>query len=201
MTVTSFALLHALALRRKADLAALERSTGLDAAAIEGALAPAVADGRAIAARGLYLLAPKGATWLQEQYPEVFSAQRADAQLIAEYARFELINRELKSLITQWQSMNVGGKQVPNAHSDAAYDGRILDRLATLHERAEALLGRMAARLPRLGRYSARLGDALERAENGAHEWVSGIRCDSYHTVWFEMHEDLLRLLGRQREE
>jgi len=24
---------------------------------------------------------------------------------------------------------------------------------------------------------------------------------DSYHTVWFELHEDLLRILGREREE
>lgn len=197
----SFELIHALALRRKADLAALQASTGLSASAIESGLAPAIIDGHVIAARGLYVLAPKGATWLQEHYSEEFSAQRSDAQLIAEYERFEVINRELKSLITQWQGMNVGGRQVPNDHSDAAYDGRILDRLASLHERAETLLARMALRLPRLGRYATRLGAALDRALNGDHEWVSGIRCDSYHTVWFEMHEDLLRLLGRKREE
>lgn len=197
----SFDIVHALALRRKADLAALQASTGLDAASLEAALASAVADGRVIAARSLYVLAPKGANWLQEQYPQAFSAQRGDAEVIEAYERFELINRELKSLITQWQNLSVGGRPVPNDHSDAAYDGRLLDRLATLHERAEALLGRMAARLPRLGRYATRLGEALERAEGGEHEWVSGIRCDSYHTVWFEMHEDLLRLLGRQREE
>lgn len=155
------------------------------------------------------MLAPKGATWLQERYPQEFAGRRADSLLNAEYERFEVINRELKSLITQWQSMSLAGKQVPNDHSDAAHDGRILDRLASLHERAEALLARMAARLPRLGRYATRLGDALDRALNGehggagggAHEWVSGIRCDSYHTVWFEMHEDLLRLLGLKREE
>lgn len=199
--MTSFDVLHSLALRRKADLAALQGSTGLDAASIEAALVPAVADGRAIAARGLYVLAPKGASWLQEHYAEAFAAQRSDAQLALEYERFEVINRELKSLITQWQSLSVGGRQVPNDHSDADYDNRVIDRLATLHERAEVLLGRMAARLPRLSRYATRLGEALDRAENGDVEWVSGVRCDSYHTVWFEMHEDLLRLLGRKREE
>lgn len=199
--MTPFDAVHALALRRKADLAALQASTGLDAATLEAALAPAVADGYVIPARGLYVLAPKGASWLQERYPEAFAEQRADALLKAEYERFEVINRELKSLITQWQSMSVGGKQAPNDHSDAAHDGRILDRLANLHERAEAMLVRTATRLPRLGRYATRLGDALDRALNGEHEWVSGIRCDSYHTVWFEMHEDLLRLLGLKREE
>ncbi len=42
---------------------------------------------------------------------------------------------------------------------------------------------------------------ALERAEGGAIEWVSDARILSYHTVWFELHEDLLRILGRQRSE
>ena len=42
---------------------------------------------------------------------------------------------------------------------------------------------------------------ALERAEDGAVEWVSDAKIASYHTVWFELHEDLLRMLGREREE
>ena len=197
----SFEVLHALALRRKADLDALARSTGFDTAAIEAALAPAVADGRAIAARGLFVLSPAGAAWLEAQYPNAFAAQRADTQLATDYARFEFINRELKALITQWQTLTVGGKQIPNDHSDADYDARLIDTLANLHERAETLLNQMAKRLARLDRYATRLGDALDRAENGESDWVCGVRCDSYHTVWFEMHEDLLRLLGRQRQE
>ena len=32
----------------------------------------------------------------------------------------------------------------------------------------------------------------------GLGEWA---KIDSYHTVWFELHEDLLRMLGREREE
>ena len=197
----SFELLHALALRRKSDAAGLAASTGLDVAAIEAELAPTVADGRVIAARGLYLLAPTGAAWLHAQYADAFAAHRSDAELNAAYAQFEIINRELKSLITAWQTLEIGGKHVTNDHSDSAYDERILDRLAQLHERAERVLGNLAARLPRLARYSPRLSAALDRAEAGAIEWVSGVRCDSYHTVWFELHEDLLRLLDRKREE
>jgi hypothetical protein len=197
----SFDVVHALALRRKADLDALARSTGLDNATIEAALAPAIADGHAIAARGLFVLAPAGAAWLEARYSEAFAAQRADAAFSDGYARFEVINRELKTLITQWQTLSVGGKQIPNDHSDADYDSRLIDRLVGLHERAEMLINQMAEHLPRLARYATRLGEALDRAENGDAEWVSGVRCDSYHTVWFEMHEDLLRLLARKREE
>lgn len=32
-------------------------------------------------------------------------------------------------------------------------------------------------------------------------DYVGGVRCDSYHTVWFELHEDLLRILGATRHE
>ena len=51
----------------------------------------------------------------------------------------------------------------------------------------------------------ASIGDkllaALEKAEDGAIEWVSDAKIESYHTLWFELHEDLLRLMGREREE
>ena len=43
--------------------------------------------------------------------------------------------------------------------------------------------------------------EALEQAEDGNVNAVSDARSESYHTVWFELHEDLLRLTGRQREE
>jgi hypothetical protein len=42
---------------------------------------------------------------------------------------------------------------------------------------------------------------ALEKAEDGATEWVSDAKIESYHTLWFELHEDLLRLMRREREE
>jgi hypothetical protein len=70
-----------------------------------------------------------------------------------------------------------------------------------LHERALTVLGRFAAALPRMAVYRDKLETALEKAEDGAVEWVSDAKLDSYHTVWFELHEDLLRMLGRERVE
>jgi hypothetical protein len=49
--------------------------------------------------------------------------------------------------------------------------------------------------------YRRRLDDAYDKVLAGEHDHVSGARIDSYHTVWFELHEDLLRMLGREREE
>ena len=37
--------------------------------------------------------------------------------------------------------------------------------------------------------------NAGEKAEKGAVAWVSDAKIESYHTVWFELHEDLLRLM------
>jgi hypothetical protein len=93
------------------------------------------------------------------------------------------------------------GGRTPNDHADADYDGAIVDRLGDLHERAEKNLGRFAALESRLDVYRLRLDDAYDKVLSGEHEHISGARIDSYHTVWFELHEDLLRMLGREREE
>ena len=74
-------------------------------------------------------------------------------------------------------------------------------RLGDLHERFEPVLAQLVKGLPRLARYGRALEHALEQAEAGQIEWVSEVRIESYHTVWFELHEDLLRVLGRVREE
>jgi hypothetical protein len=117
------------------------------------------------------------------------------------YERFESLNRELKALITDWQIRPLGATSVPNDHSDPDYDDRILERLCAIHERAEEILAVLSLRLPLVARHTDRLRAAIERAEGGEPEWVSGVRCDSYHTIWFELHEHLLRLLGKSREE
>ena len=97
--------------------------------------------------------------------------------------------------------MNVGGSRVANDHADRNYDMAVIDRLGDLHEQAEGIVARLAQELPRFDYYARGLATALERAEAGACEWVSDARIASYHTLWFELHEDLLRLLGRQRRE
>ncbi len=90
---------------------------------------------------------------------------------------------------------------MPNDHSDEAYDEQILKRLAKLHANAEKVLNALAAVLPRMEIYLQKLEEALEKAEEGDIAWVSDAKTESYHTVWFELHEDLLCLLGEQRKE
>lgn len=55
--------------------------------------------------------------------------------------------------------------------------------------------------LPRMQIYRDKLSKALERAEDGGIERVSDARIERYHTLWFELHEDLLCMMGRTRDE
>ncbi len=198
---STFETLHALALRKKSDAEGVASASGIDRMAVDAALTKAVEAKLAIAARGAFLVLPAGDAALRAEYPVRFVACRDDERFVADYGRFEIVNRELKEVVTAWQTRAVGGAMLPNDHADEAYDSKILDRLASVHEQIEPLLASLANTLPRLSRYCDRLSAALERADAGENEWVSGVRCDSYHTVWFELHEDLLRILGREREE
>jgi hypothetical protein len=161
-----------------------------------------VQDGRAVGAKGTFMVTPAGRAWLDEHYPEAFAEFRSDPEASAAYERFEKINRELLKLFTDWQMMpSAGGERVQNDHSDERYDHAIIDRLGALHERAERNLDRFAELETRLEVYKHRLDEAYDKVLAGEHDYVSGARIDSYHTVWFELHEDLLRMLGREREE
>ncbi len=196
-----FTALHGLAIKKFGAAGAVASVLGTAEEEVAAALAEAAANGEAIAARGAFMATPKGQAALREEYPARFAALRGDAGFLAAYERFEAVNGDLKQLMTEWQVRPVAGEQLPNDHGDADYDARIIDRLGALHERAEPVLAAFASALPRLARYAERLAAALERAEDGAIEFVSGAKVESYHTVWFELHEDLLRILDRARAE
>lgn len=196
-----FLAMHALAIKKFGTAEAVAAVIGETEGDVAPAIEAAVGAGEAISGKGAYMLTPKGQAALKEAYPTVYAPQRGDAGFTAAYDRFEAVNRDLKQLITDWQTMEVAGEQVPNDHSDADYDAGIIDRLGGLHERAEPVLAQLASPLPRLRRYLERLAAALDKVEGGETAYVSGAKIDSYHTVWFELHEDLLRILARERDE
>lgn len=193
--------MHGIAIKKHAAPAAIAALAGVSVETADATLAAAEAGGRVVAADGKYLLSPAGQMILLGEYSRFYDELRRDTGFVDAYERFEIINNDLKSLITDWQTMDIGGQKVPNDHSNADYDDRIIGRLGDLHERFEPVLSEMVAREPRLRWYADKLTEALEKAEDGDIAWVSDATIESYHTVWFEMHEDLLRLLGRERTE
>lgn len=111
------------------------------------------------------------------------------------YERFLTLNVEFLRLCTDWQ-LKPGNE--PNDHSDPAYDFKVLERLDRLDERAGQLLESLGETVPRFSRYRSRLTDALDKISDD-RAWFASPRCDSYHTVWMQLHEDLLTAVGVDR--
>jgi pyruvate,orthophosphate dikinase len=124
-----------------------------------------------------------------------WGTDQAEAALDA----FLELDARMKQTVTDWQMREVDGTQRLNDHSDADYDRGVLDRLTQLHDEAVAWLRPLERRLARLRRYEARLRRAAALAANGDPSYVASPRVDSYHSVWFELHEDLIQLAGRTR--
>lgn len=112
------------------------------------------------------------------------------------YERFLPLNRELVRVCTDWQ-VRAGG--VPNDHRDARYDWSVLDRLHAIDERVGPIASRLGRGIERFAPYRPRLRAALARVDSGDIEWLNSPRFDSYHTVWMQLHEDLLLALGADR--
>ena len=113
------------------------------------------------------------------------------------YESFGPLNREVLRLCTDWQ-VRPGGAL--NDHTDAAYDWSVIDRLTAVDQRAGPLLRRLGETVPHFAPYGDRLRSARQRVVDGEHDWFTSPRVDSYHTVWMELHEDLLAALGLARE-
>jgi pyruvate,orthophosphate dikinase len=114
---------------------------------------------------------------------------------------FLALDVRMKEIVTGWQLRVVDGEQIINDHTDESYDQGILTAFATFHQDACEWLGPQVDGLPRLGSYLRRLQVAAGLVAGGSLDYIASPRLDSYHTVWFELHEDLIQLAGRSREE
>lgn len=111
------------------------------------------------------------------------------------------LDHRMKEIVTGWQIREVDGRQTLNDHSDAAYDESVLADFATVHADAVAWLEPLTTGLPRLKAYMARLNRAASRVADGNPSYLASPRLDSFHNAWFELHEDLIQLAGRTRED
>ena len=201
MNAEQHLVLHGLAIKKYAHPDAIASLLDLPPGRVKQVVDEGVAKGTVIDVGGKFAVSPAARLSLHANYSRFYGALRNDKAFRDAHLDYEKINHDLKSLITDWQTMKVAGKLVPNDHSDEAYDDKILSRLSKLHEHAKRILAALAQSLPRMKVYSEKLEEALDKAESGDLAWVSDAKTDSYHTVWFELHEDLLCLLGEQRKE
>ncbi|WP_354699105.1 hypothetical protein DSM112329_04812 [Paraconexibacter sp. AEG42_29] len=113
----------------------------------------------------------------------------ADGALDAAYERFLAANGPFKGLCSAWQS----------ADADARFE--LLGQLEDLVDRIKPAIRRTADVLPRFAPYGERLTAACEAAVGGDHDMVLSPSKDSVHTIWMELHEDLLVTQGITREQ
>lgn len=194
--------MHGLRLKGFGEAAAIGEAVGVPEAEAKPVLDELVAEGLATYRDGRlsgFSLTKPG----RERHAEQLAAEldRAGARDAVQHAyhRFLQLNVALLSICTAWQLRDAGDEPTVNDHIDAGYDAGVIDQLASLHAEVEPICVDLAAMLDRFGTYGTRLAHALHQVQAGDVDWFTKPMIASYHTVWFEMHEDLLSTLGIER--
>ncbi len=195
------ALLRSLSIKGSATRDTLAAALATEPESVAAALEALVAAGEVGAARPLgFRLTDAG----RLRASALLGADRAalgSELALAALETFQPLDALMKEAVTDWQLRLDGAERVPNDHTNARWDASVLDRLAATCAAAAVWLAPLRARLPRLARTTARLERALAQVRDGDGRFVASPRVDSLHGVWFELHEDLIRLAGRSRAE
>ncbi len=192
---TELRVLQAMRLKGRALPEDLAAATGRDVAELAPIVERLTAAGDCEEARGRLKLTRPGRARLEVLLAEERVGVDQEALKVA-YHEFDQHNSAFKRLVTDWQMKDA---HTPNDHTDAGYDADVVGRLGPLHEGFSPLLERVVAIAPRLAPYPERFAGALEKVRAGEHTWLARPMIDSYHTVWFELHEDLIGLAGLSR--
>lgn len=141
-----------------------------------------------------------GRSRAQALVEEELEASGALSEVLGAYRSFLPLNREAMEVFSDWQMQSLAGSRALNDHTDAAYDERVLARLVSIDDSAQTVTSRLSDRLSRFSGYGPRLTSALGKAHEGEHSYVAD-DLESYHMVWFQLHEDLLVTCGISRDE
>jgi hypothetical protein len=200
-TSTDLLVLHALRCIGFVGLSRVSEATGLPDLDVESELIDLAVAGlvtRVPGDFGGWGLTEAGRTEDAERISDELDTAGTRTAVAEAYDDFLVLNPELLDLCTAWQMRSVDGVTTLNDHTDPAYDSRVLDRLTEFNQRADVACADLFAAMLRFQRYRARLTDALTRAKSGALDYVTDSTA-SYHSVWFQLHEDLLVTLGIPR--
>jgi hypothetical protein len=168
---------------------------GMVRGAPDGATAKLVEQGLAMIKGPITMPTPAG-TAAAGKLLRLPPGSREEQELDKLFDSFLPINRRLRDVCSAWQTRPDG---MPNDHSDGAYDDTIRDRLDEVHSGIGPVLRRMAAVQPRLAGYRPRLQEALDKFDDGESNWLASPLMDSYHTVWMQLHQELIMSLGLTR--
>jgi hypothetical protein len=197
---TRFLVLHGVRLKGFSEPAAIAAAVGLDEVTVSEHLAKLQIDELVLRRDGRlsgWTLTQAGRVEQQRLATADLAASGALEAIRAAYERFLAMNADFKVLCTDWQ---VRDGEIYD-HADAAYNAGIVARLRAMHEGLVELLRDLTGRVDRYAPYEPRFTAAVERFEAGELDLLTKPLIDSYHTIWFELHEDLLTGLGIDRSQ
>lgn len=120
--------------------------------------------------------------------------------MAAAHAQFVPLNHRFSQTCTDWQIRPAGTDPLAlNDHTDWKEDERVLRELESLARGVRHVTDLLAARLQRFDGYATRYSQALAKVHTGQRQWVDAPELDSCHTVWVQLHEDLIATLGLRR--
>lgn len=177
---------------REPDLIA---TVGEDPATVASTLEQLISEGLVVEGKTVRL-SPAGRDRLNALLAEERSG--VDQGVLAGiYDSFRDANNEFKALITDWQIKD--GQ--PNSHDDLDYDAAVIARLNDVHLMVRPVIDSAATYLNRLKAYADKLESALAKVKAGDTSWLARPIADSYHTVWFELHQEFIEASGLTRED
>ena len=116
------------------------------------------------------------------------------------WAGFEALDTEFKKVCSMWQ-VRQDRAGSPNAHDDPEYDFGVLERLGEVHSRLRELVRSVSGLEAELADLTVELDNAMARVSEGEFDYFTGVQLNSFHNLWFELHEDLLCTMGLERSE
>jgi hypothetical protein len=147
-----------------------------------------------------WTLSESGRSENERQLAQELAVADSNSTIRHVYMAFLPHNDRLLRACTDWQLRPTGADPLAaNEHTDKEWDQRVLATLSSLCDDFRPLCQELGGRFVRFQGYDDRFAAALERVERGEHSWVARPRVDSCHTVWMELHEDLVATLGIRR--
>jgi hypothetical protein len=183
----AFLVLNALYLKKMSSARDLAEISGLPADQVRAMVSGFVERSWLLDMGGELLIQPEGMAQVQGYYRETYSDLSQREEMPQWYARFEPINSQFIKLVTDWQQ--TGG------------DPRVQDRVIATVERLVKLIGEITQLVPRYAGYIRRFERSVTTVDQGNPDFVCTPTVDSLHNIWFEFHEDILVILGKERTE